>query len=154
MQYSIHHQRTIFVCIKIFHKPKLKPKTKWWLYGTLLFPKVQSMVLLRLNWMPFQCWSFFAFRFFLFELLKSLLPTGSNFEMPAWAEKWEYSEMQNLFSDYSDAKARSQKLAPRVFQPEKHDICKEPSSLILQLPNCGSVGQWVPLAFKSIHTAE
>ena len=56
------------------------------------------------------------------------LPSGATL-------KWEYSEMQNLFSDYSDAKARSQKFALRVFQPEKDDICKEPL-LILQLrPN-------------------
>ena len=67
------------------------------------------------------------------------LPSGATLKcQPAnAAEKCEYSEMQNLFSDYSDAKARSQKLAPRVSQPEKYDICKEPS-LILQI-----VGQWV-----------
>ena len=45
-------------------------------------------------------------------------------------ESCEYSEMQNLLSDYPDAKPRSQNLAPRVFQPEKDEICKEP--LILQ----------------------
>ena len=79
------------------------------------------------------------------------LPLGATFKCRR-GEKWEYSEMQNLFSDYSDAKAPSQKLAPRVFQPEKDDICKEPS-VILQLPNCGSVGQF-GLAFKSLHAAE
>ena len=80
------------------------------LYGTLLLPRVQTKMLLWLNWMPFQCQSFSVFSVcgkldaflvlvflcvFCLRFSSLCLPSGATLK----CQKCEYSEMQNLFSD-------------------------------------------------------